>query len=76
MVLANNMLRGQADGYCQNSFPLHQRKIEFVLPAAFPTLFSSKFSLRLRRGKFSRKRMRRQSKFDLRNDYRGKLRPT
>ena len=31
MVLANNMLRGQADGYCQNSFPLHQRKIEFVL---------------------------------------------
>lgn len=35
MVLANNMLRGQADGYCQNSFPLHQRKIEFVLPAAF-----------------------------------------
>ena len=40
MVLANNMLRGQADGYCQNSFPLHQRKIEFVLPAAFPTLFS------------------------------------
>lgn len=38
MVLANNMLRGQADGYCQNSFPLHQRKIEFVLPAAFPTL--------------------------------------
>ena len=69
MVLANNMLRGQADGYCQNSFPLHQRKIEFVLPAA-------KFSLRLRRGKFSRKRMRRQSKFDLRNDYRGKLRPT
>lgn len=38
--IANNMLRGQADGYCQNSFPLHQRKIEFVLPAAFPTLFS------------------------------------
>ena len=72
MVLANNMLKGQADGYCQNSFPLHQRKIELVLPAAFPTLFS----LRLRRGKFSRKRMRRQSKFDLRNDYRGKLRPT
>ena len=76
MVLANNMLKGQADGYCQNSFPLHQRKIELVLPAALPTLFSSKFSLRLRRGKFSRKRMRRQSKFDLRNDYRGKLRPT
>ena len=70
MVLANNMLRGQADGYCQNSFPLHQRKIEFVLPAAFAESF------RLRRGKFSRKRMRRQSKFDLRNDYRGKLRPT
>lgn len=43
MVLANNMLRGQADGYCQNSFPLHQRKIEFVLPAAFPTLFRENF---------------------------------
>ena len=46
MVLANNMLRGQADGYCQNSFPLHQRKIEFVLPAAFPTLFSWKIFLK------------------------------
>ena len=43
MVLANNMLKGQADGYCQNSFPLHQRKIELVLPAAFAESFRGNF---------------------------------
>lgn len=43
MVLANNVLRGQADGYCQNSFPLHQRKIEFGLPPHFLHFFRENF---------------------------------
>lgn len=64
------------DNNIQDSFPFHQRKIEPVLPAAFSTLFSWQFSLRLAPGKIAAKRMRRQSRFDLKDDYRGKLRPT
>ena len=40
----------------QDSFPFHQRKTEPVLPAAFPTLFSWQFSLRLAPGKIATKK--------------------
>ena len=44
------------DNNIQDSFPFHQRKIEPVLPAAFSTLFSWQFSLRLAPGKIAAKK--------------------
>ena len=46
----------EPDNNIQDSFPFHQRKIEPVLPAAFSTLFSWQFSLRLAPGKIAAKK--------------------
>lgn len=43
MVLANNMLRGQADGYCQNSSPFIKGKSNLSCQPHFLHFFRENF---------------------------------
>ena len=45
MVLANNVLRGQADGYCQNSFPPSSKENRISLASRISYTFFVKIFL-------------------------------